>query len=199
MLIRVGRKRWCVWCFRLTRLDMYTVDDELYRQIMDGGYQHWLLLPIPGIRKELAAIRTICSHIENLVKGVTKGYRYKMRSVYAHFPINISLQEKNTMVEVRLIFLFYTLISRCQFKVIQIVWGCVHTNLTLPLQVCLSFTPTCTRLLCRQFSAALHNIKQWQWQRNLVHRGVNLSGKASVNAGRVGRIKQGAHFYFFLL
>jgi large subunit ribosomal protein L9e len=53
-----------------------------------------------GIRKELAAIRTVCSHIVNMIKGVTKGYRYKMRSVYAHFPINISLQEKNTVVEV---------------------------------------------------------------------------------------------------
>lgn len=53
-----------------------------------------------GIRKEVAAIRTVCSHIENMIKGVTKGFRYKMRSVYAHFPINISLQEKNTIVEV---------------------------------------------------------------------------------------------------
>ena len=54
-----------------------------------------------GNRKEISAIRTVCSHVENLIKGVTKGYRYKMRSVYAHFPINISLQEKNTVVEVR--------------------------------------------------------------------------------------------------
>ncbi|VDN04934.1 unnamed protein product [Thelazia callipaeda] len=54
-----------------------------------------------GIRKEVAAIRTVCSHIENMIKGVTKGFRYKMRSVYAHFPINISLQEKNTIVEIR--------------------------------------------------------------------------------------------------
>lgn len=53
-----------------------------------------------GLRKELAAIRTVCSHIENMIKGVTRGFRYKMRSVYAHFPINISLQEKNTVVEV---------------------------------------------------------------------------------------------------
>lgn len=53
-----------------------------------------------GLRKEIAAIRTVCSHIENLIKGVTVGFRYKMRSVYAHFPINISLQEKNTVVEV---------------------------------------------------------------------------------------------------
>lgn len=54
-----------------------------------------------GIRKELASIRTVCSHIDNMIKGVTKGYRYKMRSVYAHFPINIALQEKNTLVEIR--------------------------------------------------------------------------------------------------
>jgi len=54
-----------------------------------------------GIRKELAAIRTVCSHIENMIKGVTRGYRYKMRSVYAHFPINIAIQEKNTLVEIR--------------------------------------------------------------------------------------------------
>lgn len=53
-----------------------------------------------GVRKELAAIRSCCSHIENMTKGVTKGFRYKMRSVYAHFPINIALQEKNTVVEV---------------------------------------------------------------------------------------------------
>ena len=53
-----------------------------------------------GVKKEIAAIRTVCSHIENMIKGVTRGFRYKMRSVYAHFPINISLQEKNTVVEV---------------------------------------------------------------------------------------------------
>lgn len=53
-----------------------------------------------GIRKELAAIRTVCSHISNMIKGVTAGFRYKMRSVYAHFPINLSLQENNSVVEV---------------------------------------------------------------------------------------------------
>ncbi|EPB73443.1 ribosomal protein L6 [Ancylostoma ceylanicum] len=34
-----------------------------------------------GVRKEIAAIRTVCSHIQNMIKGVTKGYRYKMRSI----------------------------------------------------------------------------------------------------------------------
>merc|ERR1712121_549241 len=54
-----------------------------------------------GIKKELAAVRTVCSHIENMFKGVIKGYKYKMRSVYAHFPINIAISEGNTLVEVR--------------------------------------------------------------------------------------------------
>merc|ERR1711955_2355 len=54
-----------------------------------------------GLRKELAAVRTICSHITNMTTGVTKGYQYKMKAVYAHFPINCAISEENTLVEVR--------------------------------------------------------------------------------------------------
>merc|ERR1712154_309661 len=54
-----------------------------------------------GLRKELAAVRTICSHIANMVVGVTRGYQYKMRAVYAHFPINCAISENHTLVEVR--------------------------------------------------------------------------------------------------
>ncbi|PIO74770.1 ribosomal protein L6 [Teladorsagia circumcincta] len=54
-----------------------------------------------GVRKEIAAIRTVCSHVQNMVKGVTKGFRYKMRSVYAHFPINVTLQDGGRTVEIR--------------------------------------------------------------------------------------------------
>merc|ERR1712141_618917 len=54
-----------------------------------------------GKKKELAAVRTVCSHILNLCKGVTKGYKYKMRAVYAHFPINCAISEGGSLVEVR--------------------------------------------------------------------------------------------------
>merc|ERR1711899_488086 len=54
-----------------------------------------------GKKKELAAVRTVCSHITNLINGVTKGYKYKMRAVYAHFPINCAISEGGTLVEVR--------------------------------------------------------------------------------------------------
>ncbi|CAO2592766.1 60S ribosomal protein L9 [Lemmus lemmus] len=46
-----------------------------------------------GNRKELATVRTICSHVQNMIKG--------MRSVYAHFPINVVIQENGSLVEIR--------------------------------------------------------------------------------------------------
>jgi len=52
-------------------------------------------------RKELACVKTLCTHIENMIKGVVYGYKYKMKAVYAHFPINISISENGTLVEVR--------------------------------------------------------------------------------------------------
>ena len=50
-------------------------------------------------RKQLACVRTICSHIENMMVGVTRGFLYKMRFVYSHFPINVTLT--GNMVEIR--------------------------------------------------------------------------------------------------
>ncbi|KAK0392325.1 hypothetical protein NLU13_1821 [Sarocladium strictum] len=48
-----------------------------------------------GVRKNVAALRTVKTIIENMIIGVTKGFKYKMRYVYAHFPINVTL-DKNS-------------------------------------------------------------------------------------------------------
>ena len=48
-----------------------------------------------GDRKHVAALRTVKSLIANLITGVTKGYKYKLRYVYAHFPINVNVIEKD--------------------------------------------------------------------------------------------------------
>jgi len=54
-----------------------------------------------GKRKELACIRTVITHIKNMITGVTKGYLYKMRMVYAHFPISINVEKEGKLVELR--------------------------------------------------------------------------------------------------
>ena len=48
-----------------------------------------------GNRKNVATLRTVRSLINNLIIGVTKGFKYKMRYVYAHFPINVNLEKNN--------------------------------------------------------------------------------------------------------
>jgi large subunit ribosomal protein L9e len=50
-------------------------------------------------RKQLACVRTVCSHIENMFVGVERGFMYKMRFVYSHFPINVTLT--GDVVEIR--------------------------------------------------------------------------------------------------
>ncbi|KAI1214078.1 60S ribosomal protein L9 [Annulohypoxylon truncatum] len=58
-----------------------------------------------GSRKDVATLRTVRTLINNLVVGVTKGFKYKMRYVYAHFPINVNVEKNgetgNFEVEIR--------------------------------------------------------------------------------------------------
>jgi hypothetical protein len=48
-----------------------------------------------GARKNVATLRTVRTLINNLIIGVTKGFKYKMRYVYAHFPINVNVDKNN--------------------------------------------------------------------------------------------------------
>merc|ERR1712062_320017 len=54
-----------------------------------------------GSSRDKAAVRTVCSHISNMSKGVTLGFRYKLRAAYAHFPINCTVVEGGAFLEVR--------------------------------------------------------------------------------------------------
>merc|ERR1712072_32396 len=48
--------------------------------------------------KEQAVIKTVSSHIMNLCIGVTKGYKYRMKLVFAHFPVNVQIaNDKKSM------------------------------------------------------------------------------------------------------
>merc|ERR1711965_785817 len=50
-------------------------------------------------RKRISSLRTVSSAVENMITGVTKGFLYKMRFCYAHFPINVSLS--GNTIEIR--------------------------------------------------------------------------------------------------
>jgi len=54
-----------------------------------------------GNRLAIACIRTVTSHIKNMITGVTKGYLFKMRMVYAHFPISVTIENEGKEVAIR--------------------------------------------------------------------------------------------------
>jgi len=43
--------------------------------------------------KQSAVLYTLRSHITNLIKGVTSGFRYKMHEVHKHFPIDLQIKD----------------------------------------------------------------------------------------------------------
>mmetsp|Transcript_30715 Transcript_30715/g.99932 ORF Transcript_30715/g.99932 Transcript_30715/m.99932 type:complete len:213 (-) Transcript_30715:157-795(-) len=51
--------------------------------------------------KKIAVLRTVISHVRNMFNGVCTGYTYKMRMVYAHFPINVAIEGGGKKVEIR--------------------------------------------------------------------------------------------------
>jgi large subunit ribosomal protein L6 len=50
-------------------------------------------------KKDLALFGTWLAHIKNMLKGVTDGFEYKMKIVYAHFPIKTRVQDEFVMIE----------------------------------------------------------------------------------------------------
>jgi large subunit ribosomal protein L6 len=42
-------------------------------------------------KKEAALVGTVRSHIQNMIKGVTTGFTYKLKIVFSHFPITVKV------------------------------------------------------------------------------------------------------------
>ena len=51
-------------------------------------------------RKTVSSVRTVAAHLKNMITGVTKGYEYKMRFVYAHFPINCYISDDKKEIHI---------------------------------------------------------------------------------------------------
>ena len=65
---------------------------------LDGGQ---VLLQTEWPRKrEIGMLGTAAAHIRNMIKGVTQGYRYDLRTVYAHFPVTVKVDEKSRTLKI---------------------------------------------------------------------------------------------------
>lgn len=50
-------------------------------------------------RRVKALVGTIAAHISNMITGVTKGYRYKLKIVFSHFPITVKVEGDKVLIE----------------------------------------------------------------------------------------------------
>ncbi|WBF06384.1 50S ribosomal protein L6 [Methanothermobacter thermautotrophicus] len=50
-------------------------------------------------KKDKAMIGTVRAHISNMITGVTEGFRYRMKIVYAHFPMSVKVAGDKVVIE----------------------------------------------------------------------------------------------------
>ncbi|HYB45150.1 MAG TPA: 50S ribosomal protein L6 [Nitrososphaerales archaeon] len=58
-----------------------------------------VVTPFSAKKKDNVVINTVLSIIQNMVTGVTKGFKYKVKVVYAHFPISVKTKGDEILVE----------------------------------------------------------------------------------------------------
>jgi len=51
-------------------------------------------------KREIGMLGTAAAHVRNMFKGVTQGYRYELRTVYAHFPVTVKVDEKAKVLKI---------------------------------------------------------------------------------------------------
>ncbi len=50
-------------------------------------------------KKEAATVATVSSHVKNMITGVMKGFTYKLKIVFSHFPLNVKVEDKKVLIE----------------------------------------------------------------------------------------------------
>eukprot|EP01059_Diplonema_ambulator_P033079 TRINITY_DN6770_c0_g1_i1.p1 TRINITY_DN6770_c0_g1~~TRINITY_DN6770_c0_g1_i1.p1 ORF type:complete len:188 (+),score=67.65 TRINITY_DN6770_c0_g1_i1:48-611(+) len=51
-----------------------------------------------GKKLDVSTIKSVLSHISNMCTGVTKGFQYKMRFAYAHFPVGVAVEDNEITI-----------------------------------------------------------------------------------------------------
>jgi large subunit ribosomal protein L6 len=50
-------------------------------------------------KKEASLVGTVHSHINNMITGVTNGFTYKLKVVFAHFPVTVKVKGDTIIIE----------------------------------------------------------------------------------------------------
>lgn len=50
-------------------------------------------------RREKALVGTFAAHVRNMIRGVTEGWRYRMKIVYSHFPMKATVKGEEFLIE----------------------------------------------------------------------------------------------------
>jgi len=78
-----------------------------------------LITPFSEKKKDNVIVNTVLSIIGNMITGVTNGYTYKLKVVYAHFPISVKTKGDEMLVE--------NFVGERSPRVAKIVGGCKVT------------------------------------------------------------------------
>ncbi len=65
-------------------------------ELVDGRVR---ITPLLGKRRGKAVLGTVVSHVKNMALGVTRGYMYKLKIAYSHFPMTIKVKGKEVLIE----------------------------------------------------------------------------------------------------
>ncbi len=82
-----GPKGGCKKDFNRIRVDIKVEDNKV------------IIRPIGRKRSDYAILNAAKKHILNLFKGVQRGFVYKLKIVYSHFPINVRVKGKMVYIE----------------------------------------------------------------------------------------------------
>jgi len=73
--------------FKFSNITMKTEDDKV---VLETSFPK---------KKDKAMLGTIRSHINNMIHGVTEGFTYNMKIVYAHFPMTVKVTGNKVTIE----------------------------------------------------------------------------------------------------
>src|SRR3989304_1566679 len=80
-------------------LGLVTKDFNLIRITVTVDGKQVKIKPFGTKKQDKAVLGTCESIIRNIIDGVTKGFTYKMKVAFAHFPVTVKIKGKEVHVE----------------------------------------------------------------------------------------------------